>query len=184
MIFRQSRQYFSSGSTPVVRSGVLGLMASFWVRRVVLLALAGSSLPQIAAVMLMLGSFNADHEVQCRFESGRVEITLHHRRDLNAEETTIADHRHTLIERCVVGRCESGDESDHYFGFDRQSVLAEEVEFRLMEVAQAVGFEPADFAITNFDSELDESIFLSHSLEVESGPSPPLLMRRGVVMRL
>ncbi|MGB6222192.1 hypothetical protein [Haloferula sp.] len=149
-----------------------------------MLMLIGTCFPQVAAGLLVLGNGESDHELHCRLDDGRVEITLHHRRDLVSVAGSVDSHRHSLIEELLIGRCVSNDEPDHFLGFDRQSVLVDEDESRIQESGSLACFEPVGSDVIVVDSDWIGSPVLGCREEIPGGLSPPQVMRRGVVMRL
>lgn len=180
----QSRHRSPTASGAVVRRGLLGLMASSLIRWVAMVALVAAVLPQVAAGLMVMGGFQGDHELRCNFGAGSVEITMHHQVAAGLVCKPAVDHRHTWLETLVVGRCKSNDEPDHHFVFGRQSVLVEENYSRVQEIADLVAFESSAFDVVILEPDLVESSGPSRPLEGVGGLSPPLMMRRGVMMRI
>jgi hypothetical protein len=158
-------------------------MAKPMVQWMTVLALVGANLPMIAAGILALSNNLGDHELRCSFGESRIEITLHHRMVSESSATGRNGHRHTWLETMLVGKSVSGSEPDHHFGFARQSV-GEEDEARFQELTDTANFQPANFEIPIDCPNLIETGLAGRPMEYPGGLSPPLLMRRGVMMRI
>lgn len=162
-------------------------MSSAPVRCLAAMLLLGACFPQLYAGVLVIGSLQGDHELQCHFDNHRVELTLHHPRISAAPGAAQPTHRHTLVEKLLVGRSVSHDEPDHRWAFERQEILTNDDESRDQEVGWVACHEPSCIEVNRLAAdEIGNTGWatVGFSRTTDHGLSPPQVMRRGVVMRL
>lgn len=167
-----------STSRPLSRgSGPLGVLRRRAARRAVLAVLLLTQLPLVAALMLAALNPGSDHELQARYDRGRIEVVLHH------VAKPQAGHRHTGLESVLVNG-ESGEPGgghpDHVLAFG-SSAPQEKADGGVLPegspVADAVAASPIRVprpAVRH----------AACPVPCRVAPSPPGGWRRGVVMRL
>ncbi|WP_338689076.1 hypothetical protein [Haloferula helveola] len=83
------------------------------------LAISLAWMPALMTSLLALGDRSGDHEVLCSVTRGGFEVTLHH------SPGEAADHRHSLLERVLIGKARGGD-PDHHLRFCHDDQLPED----------------------------------------------------------
>ncbi|MCH7224716.1 hypothetical protein [Haloferula sp. A504] len=158
-------------------------MSSAPARCLAAVLLLGACFPQVFAGVLVMGSLQGDHELQCHFDNHRVELTLHHPRLSAVLGTAQRTHRHTMVEKLLVGRGVSHDEPDHRWSFGWQEILVDDDESRDQEVGWVACHEPGCIEVVRLEVAGCDRVAVACPDAAGGGLSPPRAMRRGEVMR-
>lgn len=172
-------KYHRSSTGRIRRRGVLGMLARpvfHWMAGFVML---GVNLPMLFAGLLAVFNSGSDHELQLSFAGDRVEVTLHHRDGGLGQR-----HVHSFSETLLIGQSISRNEPDHHIGFNRESVISEEDELRVHELAETIDFQPPTTDLPSFwPIAVATTCSVRIPTDQDSSP-PPLLLQRGVMMRI
>ncbi len=172
-------KYHRFSTCRVRRRGVLGMVARPMFRWMAGLVLLGVNLPLIFAGLLAVFNSGSDHQLQFGFAGDRVEVTLHHRDGGLGQR-----HVHSFSETLLIGQSISRNEPDHHIGFNRESVISEEDELRAHELAESTGFQPPTTDLPSFWPIAVATTCSFPTPADQDVSTPPLLLQRGVMMRI
>ena len=162
--------------------GILGSLAGPALRWIAALVLVSANLPLLLAGVLTAFNSNGEHELLVGFGDNQMEITLHHRQEVANPGSPL--HSHTILEKILIGESVSGNEPDHRFSFARHQLLAEEDDQIPQQLSDSIDFDSAGEAIPVFvPVPRTTASVVRPQLDAGDLP-PPLLMLRGIVMRI
>lgn len=182
-----SRQDASAGPHRAARRGVVdqarrefGALRC-WLAWMVMLGLC---LPMLVPALVTLCNVGGEHEVRCAFGDNRVQMTLHHTQVPAATGRDMVKHRHTWLEKALVGDAGSGHEPDHQLDFNCQRMPAGQDDEVLRELVAWIDLSwPVAVAPVDWPASADHGP-AGPPWQSLRGLSPPQVARRGVMMRV